>query len=85
MELKDFYLKMKNRIKNNQNVLCKNFETQFLDRNYFKREKPQKKQEKMVAKFEVQIRQEQEQRKKIRHMEFMNVLFNHQVNFKTYS
>lgn len=41
-------------------------------------------QAKFVEKFEIQIRNEQEQRKKVRHLEFITGLFNHQQEFYEY-
>jgi hypothetical protein len=37
-----------------------------------------------VEKFEIQIKNEQEQRKKGRHLEFITALFNHQQEFYEY-
>ena len=97
LELKDFYVKLKQKIvekdiskkTNSLNSIERYkigilpyFETNFLDRNMYKREKPQKKQEgKMVEKFELQIKNDQDHRKKVRHMEFINAVFKHQQDF----
>ena len=54
----------------------------FLDRKYFTREKPARKQEaKMMEKFELNLRNEQEQKKKIRHKDFLQNLYAHQAEF----
>ena len=58
------------------------FEKQFLDRKYFSRERPSKKYEqKSMDKLDNHIRNEQEQRKKIRHREFLQDLQRHQSSF----
>lgn len=90
IELKDFYLKIKQKILSNSHSSKKlssphpslYFETNILDRTMYLREKPQKKQEgKMVEKFELQIKNDQDHRKRLRHMEFVNAVFKHQQEF----
>lgn len=69
-------------IKNRPNRV---FEKVFLDRKFFTREKPSRKHEhKMMEKIENQIKNEQEQRKKIRHREFLQSLYQHQAEFFEY-
>jgi ATP-dependent helicase STH1/SNF2 len=61
------------------------FEKMFLDRKYFTREKPARKGEsKMMEKFELHIRNEQDQKKKVRHREFLQQLYGHQAEFFEY-
>ena len=61
------------------------FEKNFLDRSYFKREKPAKKHgARMMDKFELNIKNEQENRRKIRHKEFLTQLFTHHTEFSEY-
>ena len=91
LEQKDLYLKLREKILGTQQVdnqalnemrTAKTFETTLLDRNYYKREKPTKKLEaKTVERFELQIKNEQEHRKKVRHMEFVSSLQAHQAEF----
>mgnify|MGYP000886441974 FL=1 len=65
----------------NLRVLEKNY----LDRSHFKREKPTRKYEaRMMEKFELHIKNEQENRKRTRHKEFLNQLFAHQNDFFEY-
>jgi len=60
----------------------RNFEKTYLDRKYFTRERPAKKYEqKSMEKLDTHIRNEQEQRKKIRHREFLRDLHHHQAMF----
>ena len=89
LELRDFYNKIKQKIletpAKKPNVKpghLQIFESNFLDRNMYRREKPQKKPEaKMVEKFELQIKNDQDHRKRLRHMEFVNAVFKHQQEF----
>ena len=93
LELKEFYGKLRQKIlegpkKTQQKTISKLardmplFETHFLDRNMYRREKPQKKMEgKMVEKFELQIKNDQDHRKRLRHMEFISAVFKHQAEF----
>lgn len=54
------------------------FEKQLLDRNFYKKEKPQRKSEPdSLKKFDVQFKQEQEKRKKQKHREFLQQIFIH--------
>ncbi|CAD8155453.1 unnamed protein product [Paramecium octaurelia] len=87
---KEFYLKVKDSILNpllqeeNQAVLqSRMLERLLLDRNYFKRDKPQRRTEsKLSDKFELSmIRHEQARRKKIKQKEFMSAIFAHQIEF----
>jgi ATP-dependent helicase STH1/SNF2 len=54
----------------------------YLDRNFFRREKPQRgPEEKMMEKFELHIKQEQEQRKRMKHREFLSKMFEYSGKF----
>jgi len=54
----------------------------YLDRNFFKREKPQRgPEEKIMEKFELHIKHEQEQRKKMKHREFLSKMFEYSGKF----
>lgn len=60
-------------------------EREMLDRAFFVREKPLKKQEqKNEENFQLQIENEQNQRKKMKYQEIMNALFQHQQEFMEY-
>ncbi|CAD8057910.1 unnamed protein product [Paramecium primaurelia] len=87
---KDFYLKMKEAIINpllqeeNQAVMqSRMLERLLLDRNYFKRDKPQRRPEnKLSDKFELSmVKHEQARRKRIKQKEFMQAIFAHQIEF----
>ena len=85
LENLSFYTKLKDEVlydfRNNDSTL-RIFEKYFLDRKCFMREKPPKKQEaRMMEKFEMHIRNEQEYRKRMRHKEFLNQVFAHQADF----
>lgn len=85
----DFYSDTKEKIlslidKDNE-IPFKIWERVTFNLDFYKREKPSKKSEaKLVEKFELQIKNEQEQRKKIRHLEFITGLFNHQQEFNEF-
>lgn len=87
LEQLGFYNKLKHNV---MKVFLKNkpnrvFEKVFLDRKFFTRERPSRKHEhKMMEKIENQIKNEQEQRKKIRHREFLQSLYQHQAEFFEY-
>ena len=85
LETSGFYHQLKDNILSEykrNNKPNRGFERMFLDRKYFTREKPARKQEaKMMEKFELHLRNEQEQKKKIRHKDFLQALYSHQAEF----
>ncbi len=82
LNVRDIYQKVLHKVvegmkKDNKSVRL--FESQLLDRSYFRREKLQKNREtgNRVEKLENQMKSDHERRKKIKHKEFMQHLRSH--------
>lgn len=79
--LKDFYLKLRDRIVEGlvQNNKLRVFEHQLLDRSYFKRERPQRNREAgtRAEKLENQMKSDKERKRKLKHKQFIQQLYQH--------
>lgn len=87
LELKDTLQQIKEEIFGNLSSIYtkypkRTFEKAYLERSFFKREKPKNKsEERMIEKFEAHLHHEQETRKKIKHKEFLTKLTKHAEEF----
>ena len=83
LTLKDFYFKLREKIVEGllQDKKSRVFETQLLDRSYFKRERPTRNREAgtRAEKLENQMKSDRERKKRMKHKEFVQRLYQHHL------